>query len=226
MPPACRGSASTRFALQNEILMQSGNVRASTNVTGIACTTPSTGHNRHLQSFDTRLAERRQYVLLRQRRRTRRPRATQILGDYAIDLPRRPQQMASLVEAPLAVEQANFRALDNRMWSSLNAPRTQGKLEAWAAYDYSQRRPAGGAEQRQCAHEHDRGRRRHEGLGPHAGRCDVRLHRQQGRFRRPGRRLYAAPAGRNGVRRLWRWPVVRRRDARRRQPRLLGHHAA
>jgi hypothetical protein len=23
------------------------------------------------------------------------------------------------------------------MWSSLNAPRTQGKLEAWAAYDYS-----------------------------------------------------------------------------------------
>jgi outer membrane lipase/esterase len=48
-----------------------------------------------------------------------------------------PQQMASLVEAPLAVEQANFRALDNRMWSSLNAPRSQGKLEAWAAYDYS-----------------------------------------------------------------------------------------
>ena len=48
-----------------------------------------------------------------------------------------PQQMASLAEAPLAVEQANFRALDNRMWSSLNAPRSQGKLEAWAAYDYS-----------------------------------------------------------------------------------------
>jgi len=48
-----------------------------------------------------------------------------------------PQQMASLAEAPLSVEQANFRALDNRMWSSLNAPRTQGKLEAWAAYDYS-----------------------------------------------------------------------------------------
>ncbi len=48
-----------------------------------------------------------------------------------------PQQMASLAEAPLAVEQANFRALDNRMWSSLNAPRSQGKLEAWVAYDYS-----------------------------------------------------------------------------------------
>jgi outer membrane autotransporter protein len=48
-----------------------------------------------------------------------------------------PQQMASLVEAPLAVEQANFRALDNRMWSSLNAPRAENKLQAWAAYDYS-----------------------------------------------------------------------------------------
>jgi outer membrane lipase/esterase len=48
-----------------------------------------------------------------------------------------PQQIASLAEAPLSVEQANFRALDNRMWSSLNAPRSQAKLEAWVAYDYS-----------------------------------------------------------------------------------------
>ena len=45
--------------------------------------------------------------------------------------------MATLGEAPLAVEQANFRALDSRMWSSLNAPRSPAKLEAWAAYDYS-----------------------------------------------------------------------------------------
>jgi outer membrane lipase/esterase len=47
-----------------------------------------------------------------------------------------PQQIAALGEAPFGVEQANFRALDGRMWSSLNAPRTQKKLEAWAAYDY------------------------------------------------------------------------------------------
>ncbi len=47
-----------------------------------------------------------------------------------------PQQMAALAEAPLAVEQASYRALDGRMWSSLNAPRSQGKLDAWAAYDY------------------------------------------------------------------------------------------
>jgi outer membrane lipase/esterase len=48
-----------------------------------------------------------------------------------------PQQMGALGDAPIAVERANFRALDNRMWSSLNAPRTQGKFQGWAAYDYS-----------------------------------------------------------------------------------------
>ena len=78
--------------------------------------------------------------------------------------------MAALAEAPLAVEQANFRALDNRMWSSLNAPRSQAKLEAWAAYDYGHSDLQAGPEQRQRAHEHPRGRRRHEGLRPDAGR--------------------------------------------------------
>jgi len=48
-----------------------------------------------------------------------------------------PEQIATLPQAPFAVEDANFRALDGRMWSSLGAPRTQKKIEAWAAYDYS-----------------------------------------------------------------------------------------
>ncbi len=60
----------------------------------------------------------------------------QIMGDYAVSFIDGPQQIAALGEAPFGVEQANFRALDGRMWSSLNAPRTQKKLEAWAAYDY------------------------------------------------------------------------------------------
>jgi outer membrane lipase/esterase len=47
-----------------------------------------------------------------------------------------PQQIAALGEAPFAVEEANFRALDGRMWSNVNAPRTQNKLQAWASYDY------------------------------------------------------------------------------------------
>jgi outer membrane lipase/esterase len=48
-----------------------------------------------------------------------------------------PQQMAALAEAPLAVEQANWRTLDGRMVSAIGAPRSAGKWEAWAAYDYS-----------------------------------------------------------------------------------------
>ena len=48
-----------------------------------------------------------------------------------------PQQMGALANAPVGVEEANFRALDNRMWSSLNAPRSAGNWQGWAAYDYS-----------------------------------------------------------------------------------------
>jgi len=47
-----------------------------------------------------------------------------------------PMQMAALGEAPLAVEQANFRALDGRMWSNLNSAPNSKKFNAWVAYDY------------------------------------------------------------------------------------------
>jgi outer membrane lipase/esterase len=47
-----------------------------------------------------------------------------------------PEQMAALGDAPLRVEDADFRTLDGRMWSGLNSPRASKKLEAWAAYDY------------------------------------------------------------------------------------------
>ena len=56
-----------------------------------------------------------------------------------------PQQIATLPQAPFAVEDANFRALDGRMWSSLGAPRTQKKLEAWAAYDFGSTDMSAGA---------------------------------------------------------------------------------
>ncbi len=62
---------------------------------------------------------------------------TAIFAQYAESVIEAPQQMAVLAEAPLAVEQANWRALDGRMVSAINAPRSPGKLEAWAAYDYS-----------------------------------------------------------------------------------------
>jgi outer membrane lipase/esterase len=63
--------------------------------------------------------------------------AQAIEAQYAISVLNAPQQMAVLGQAPLAVEQANWRALDGRMVSGINAPRAQGKFEAWAAYDYS-----------------------------------------------------------------------------------------
>jgi outer membrane lipase/esterase len=60
-----------------------------------------------------------------------------IFGQYAYSVVAAPQQMGVLAEAPLAVEQANWRTLDGRMVSSTNAPNPTGKFEAWAAYDYS-----------------------------------------------------------------------------------------
>ena len=48
-----------------------------------------------------------------------------------------PQQMAALGEAPMDVERANWRLLDNRMMSAINAPGAPGKIQAWAAYDYA-----------------------------------------------------------------------------------------
>jgi len=48
-----------------------------------------------------------------------------------------PMQMAALGEAPMAVERANWRALDGRMMSSINAPGRGEKFQTWAAYDYA-----------------------------------------------------------------------------------------
>ena len=48
-----------------------------------------------------------------------------------------PQMMATLAEAPLAVEAANFRTLDARMQSALNTPRTNARIQPWVAIDYA-----------------------------------------------------------------------------------------
>ena len=60
----------------------------------------------------------------------------QILADYAYSFIVAPQLIAQLGEAPFAVEEANFRALDGRMWSNVNGPRPSSKFEAWVVYDY------------------------------------------------------------------------------------------
>ncbi len=60
----------------------------------------------------------------------------QVLADYAYSFIVAPQQIAALGEAPFAVEEASFRALDGRMWSNVLGPRPRSKFEAWAVYDY------------------------------------------------------------------------------------------
>jgi outer membrane lipase/esterase len=60
----------------------------------------------------------------------------QLIADYAASVLEAPQQIGLLANAPLQAEQANFRAIDDRMWSTLNAPRAQNKFDAYAVYDY------------------------------------------------------------------------------------------
>jgi outer membrane lipase/esterase len=64
------------------------------------------------------------------------PAGHQIISDYAVAIMAAPQEIGLLGEAPLQVEQANFRAIDDRMWSGLNTPRPQNKFDAYAVYDY------------------------------------------------------------------------------------------
>ncbi len=64
------------------------------------------------------------------------PAGHQIIAEYAIAEIEAPQQIGLLAEAPLQVEQANFRALDSRMLSGVGAPRAQNKFDTYAIYDY------------------------------------------------------------------------------------------
>jgi outer membrane lipase/esterase len=63
--------------------------------------------------------------------------ADMVLSQAIISMITGPQQMAALGQAPLDVERANWRTLDNRMRSSIGTPGPTGKFQAWAAYDYT-----------------------------------------------------------------------------------------
>ena len=60
----------------------------------------------------------------------------QLIADYVNSVIEAPQKIGLLLEAPRQVEQANFRAIDDRMWSNLNSPRAPHKFDAYAVYDY------------------------------------------------------------------------------------------
>ena len=119
------------FALFNELLA-SPSAYGFANTTGVACTTSSalTCTTSTLVSPNAATT----YAFADGIHPT--PAAHVVLAQAVQSMLTGPQQMGALAEAPLAVEQASFRALDNRMWSSLNAPGSQAKLNGWAAYDY------------------------------------------------------------------------------------------
>ncbi len=48
-----------------------------------------------------------------------------------------PARMAVLAEAPLAIQAANFRAVDARMQSGIDSPARGNKIQSWASYDYA-----------------------------------------------------------------------------------------
>lgn len=60
-----------------------------------------------------------------------------LIAQLAASMIEGPQKMAALAEAPLAVEAANFRTLDGRMQSSLNAKPTAARFQPWVAVDYA-----------------------------------------------------------------------------------------
>ena len=131
-----------------------------------------------------------------------------------------PQQMAALGQAPADVERANWRTLDGRMMSAINAPGSAGKLQAWAAYDYADADIFG-------ASLSGNGDLNTISVGMDMRVSDKMLAGVQfayteykGNFGNGGGDFKLRRADVHGLHGLRRGPVVRRRDARRRLARL------
>ena len=103
-----------------------------TNVSSPACTTPSS----LMCTTATLVAPNADKTYLFSDDLHPTPAAEVIMAEVVNSMLTGPQQIGALGDAPFRVEDANFRALDGRMWSSLDAPRPTKKLEAWVAYDY------------------------------------------------------------------------------------------
>ena len=131
-----------------------------------------------------------------------------------------PAKIGVLAEAPLAVEQATFRAIDSRMISALDAPVSRGKFEAWVSYDYGRndfdgRFISGSADVNTVSAGGDIKVTEHMLVGGAFGYAD-----DKGDFGARQRRLHAQGDDRHRVRRLRHGTVVRRRDARCGRPRF------
>jgi len=104
-----------------------------TNVTGVACTTASS-----LNCTPSTLVAPNAALTYAFADPVHPTTGLALIGaQAAISMIEAPAQVSLLAEAPLAVEDANFRTLDARMMSGINSPRPMSKYEMWAAYDYS-----------------------------------------------------------------------------------------
>lgn len=119
------------YALLNEVIANPA-AYGLTNVTTPACTTASS----ITCTAATLVAPNAAQTYLFADSVHPTPAVHQMVADYAIAEIEAPQQIGLLAEAPLQVEQANFRALDSRMISGVGAPRAQNKFDAYAIYDY------------------------------------------------------------------------------------------
>src|SRR5256886_13730282 len=119
------------FALLNEAIADPA-AFGLTNVTTPACTTPSS----LICTMATLVAPNAAQTYLFADTVHPTTAGHKILADYAASVIEAPQKIGLLAEAPLQVEQANFRALDGRMMSAVGAPRAQNKFDAYAIYDY------------------------------------------------------------------------------------------
>ena len=119
------------YGLFNEIVANPA-IYGFTNVTTPACTTPSL----LTCTSATLVAPNADKTYLFADAIHPTPAGHQIIADYAIAEIEAPVQVGLLAEAPLQVEQANFRALDSRMISGVGAPLAQNKFNTYAIYDY------------------------------------------------------------------------------------------
>lgn len=119
-------------ALFNEILANPG-LYGFANTTGVACTTQSSLNctPATLVAPNANLS----YVFADGVHPTTG--ATQLQAQAIASMITGPQQVAALAEAPFDIERAQWRTLDGRMMSAINAPGGPGKFQVWAAYDYA-----------------------------------------------------------------------------------------
>lgn len=119
-------------ALFNEILANPA-LYGLTNTTGVACTVPSSVNC----TPATLVAPNANLDYLFADGVHPTTGATLLQAQAIASMITGPQRVAALAEAPFDIERAQWRTLDGRMTSAVNAPGSAGRFQTWAMYDYA-----------------------------------------------------------------------------------------